>query len=102
MIFRSVGHPSNELIQHSLVFIHIVERLENGICHRHSENQPTQLASKIFKSYVLNWAKDEVRLKRNQFGGVKCSGAPHMLVEMYQTMLENLEDYPGSHSGVLY
>ena len=29
----------------------------------------TMLASKIYESYVLNWVQEEVKVKKNQFGG---------------------------------
>ena len=53
----------------------------------------TMLASKIFESYVLGWLKAQVRLKSNQFGGIKGVGTDHLLVQLWQSMLENLEDY---------
>ena len=52
----------------------------------------TQLASKIYESYVLNWAGEEVKLKSNQFGGVKGCSTSHMLVELTQDLSEDLED----------
>ena len=53
----------------------------------------TKLASKIFESYVLDWTKEKVRLKNNQYGGVKGVGTDHLLVQMWQEVLENAEDY---------
>ena len=53
----------------------------------------TLLASKIYESYVLNWAQEEVKVKLNQYGGVKGCGTTHMLVELVQEIAENLEDY---------
>ena len=52
----------------------------------------TMLISKIYESYVLNWAMAEVKIKRNQFGGVKGCGAAHMMVEIWDRILNNLED----------
>ena len=44
------------------------------------------------ESYVLEWASEEVSVKTNQFGGVKgCSGT-HMLINVWQKILSNLED----------
>ena len=52
----------------------------------------TKLVSKIMESYVLEWAGQEVACKNNQFGGVKgCSGT-HMLLNIWQKVLTNLED----------
>ena len=53
----------------------------------------TMLASKVYKSYVLGWAMDEVKPKANQYGGVKGCGTPHMLVGLWQDICSNLEDY---------
>ena len=49
--------------------------------------------SSIFESYVLHWVKEEVTLRRNQYGGVRGVGTDLVLIEMWQGILENLEDY---------
>ena len=53
----------------------------------------TMLASKMYESYVLDWLKGEVKLRPNQYGGVKGMGTEHVLVQLWQEVLENLEDY---------
>ena len=52
----------------------------------------TQLFSKAYESFVLDWLLQEVQLRTNQYGGVKGSGSEHFLVELWQQVLENLED----------
>ena len=52
----------------------------------------TLLTSKIYESYILEWASSEVQVKLNQYGGVKGCGTPHMLVELQQEFAENAED----------
>ena len=52
----------------------------------------TQLFSKTYESFVLDWLSGEVKLRTNQYGGVKGSGAEHFLVQLWQQVLENLED----------
>ena len=52
----------------------------------------TQLFSKTYESFVLDWLLEEITLRNNQFGGVKGSGAEHFLVQLWQQTLENLED----------
>ena len=42
---------------------------------------------------MLDWLKDEVALRDNQYGGVKGLGTNHVLVHFWQEILENLEDY---------
>ena len=53
----------------------------------------TMLSSKIYESYVLDWIKKEVVLWSNQYGGVKGVGTDHVLVQMWQGILQNLEGY---------
>ena len=53
----------------------------------------TLLASKMYESYVLDWMKLEVALRSNQYGGVKGLGTDHLLVGLWQQVLENAEDY---------
>ena len=52
----------------------------------------TQLLSKIYESFVLEWLSSQVELRSNQFGGVKGSGSEHFLVTLWQKVLENAED----------
>ena len=53
----------------------------------------TLLASKMYESYVLDWLKEEVKLRSNQYGGVRGVGTQHLLVRLMQEILENAEDY---------
>ena len=52
----------------------------------------TQLLSKVYESFVLGWLGEQVKLRRNQYGGVKGSGTEHYLIELWQKVLENIED----------
>ena len=51
------------------------------------------LTSKIYESYVLDWLKSEVTLRASQYGGVRGVSTDHLLVEMWQNILQTLEDY---------
>ena len=42
---------------------------------------------------MLDWLKGEVKLRTNQYGGVKGVGTQHLLVRLWQEILENAEDY---------
>ena len=53
----------------------------------------TLLASKMYESYVLDWLKEEVFLRSNQYGGVKGLSTDHLLVNIWQRIFENAEDY---------
>ena len=53
----------------------------------------TKFVSKIFEGFVLQIALEELSLKKNQFGGVKGCSTSHMLIEMWQMICENAEDY---------
>lgn len=52
----------------------------------------TMLVSKIYKSYVLGWALEEVRLKDNHFGGAKGCGTSHLLILVWNNTLLDLDD----------
>ena len=53
----------------------------------------TMLASKVYESYVLGWASEEVSLKPNQYGGVRGCSTAHMLVGIWDDICNNLEDF---------
>ena len=53
----------------------------------------TMLVSKVFESYVLRCALEEISLKNNQFGGVKGCSTTHMVIDMIQEICSNAEDY---------
>ena len=53
----------------------------------------TPFLSKAYESFVLDWLGEQTFLRSNQYGGVKGCGTEHFLVEMGQTVLENLDDY---------
>ena len=52
----------------------------------------TMLPSKIYESYVLNWLSTEVSCKDNQYGGIKGCSVDHLLVDLWDEVLWNLED----------
>ena len=52
----------------------------------------TQLFSKVYESFILEWLNAQIKLKLNQYGGVKGSGTEHFLVRLWQNVLENIED----------
>ena len=56
----------------------------------------TLLTSKIYESFVLGWASEEVKLKKNQYGGVRGSSSAHMLVGIWDDICNDLEDYRAS------
>ena len=52
----------------------------------------TALFSKVYESFVLGWLSEQVGMRANQLGGMKGAGTEHYLVELYQLILEALED----------
>ena len=52
----------------------------------------TKLFSKVYESYILAWLSPQAPLRSNQFGGVKGLGTEHFLVNLWQNILENLDD----------
>ena len=61
-----------------------IDQLRNISC--------TKLISKVYESFVLGWLGAQVGVKHNQFGGVKGCGVSHLLIELWQAILYNLED----------
>lgn len=59
----------------------------------------TQLLSKTYESFVLDWLTGQVKIRTNQYGGIKGSGSEHFLVDLWQRTLQNLED---PRAGVLF
>ena len=53
----------------------------------------TNFFSKVFESFVLRWAMSEVTVKTNQYGGVKGCSTSHMLLEIWNDICSNAEDY---------
>ena len=52
----------------------------------------TALFSKVFESFVLDWIGEQVGMRENQMGGMKGAGSEHYLVQLWQCVLEALED----------
>ena len=50
------------------------------------------VSSHLTESYVLNWLSTEVACKPNQYGGVKGSSVAHLLVDLWDEIMWNLED----------
>ena len=53
----------------------------------------TKFFSKVFESYVLQYAAEEISIKPNQYGGMKGCSTSHMLLEVWQNICMDLEDY---------
>ena len=58
----------------------------------------TQLFSKIYESFILEGVTNQVHLRNNQYGVIKGRGTEHFLVDLWQRVLENIED---SRAGAL-
>ena len=52
----------------------------------------TNYLSKILESFVLEKLRREVKMKYNQFGGLKGTRTTHFLIDLQQRILECLED----------
>ena len=52
----------------------------------------TALFSKVYDSFVLGWLGEQVGMRANQMGGMKGAGTENYLVELFQLILEALED----------
>ena len=52
----------------------------------------TNYLSKIMESYLLERLMKEVKIKKNQYGGLKGTGTTHYLIDTYQRVLDCLDD----------
>ena len=52
----------------------------------------TALFSKVYESFVLGWRGEQVGMRANQMGGMRGAGTEHYLVQLFQLVLEALED----------
>ena len=52
----------------------------------------TPLFSKIMEFFVLEHIKSQIKLRPNQYGGRKATGADHYLISVWNEVLEGLED----------
>ena len=52
----------------------------------------TNLLSKVYESFVLEWSRDEVVPKTNQFGGEKGVSTDHFLIRLIDEITSDLED----------
>ena len=48
--------------------------------------------SKVFESFILDRLKEEIKLKPNQYGGIKGCGTNHFLAETWHNIFLSLED----------
>ena len=56
----------------------------------------TKLFSKIYESFVLNWLTGQATLRSNQYGGVRGLGTEHFLLNLWQNVLESVDDSRGA------
>ena len=52
----------------------------------------TLMISKVYKSFVLGRLSGQVGIRHNQYGGMKGCGTEHLLVRLWQDVLEAIED----------
>ena len=92
-IFNTITYTSTRPIKWKEAFVtpipkksvpETVNNLRNISC--------TALFSKVYESFVLGWLGEQVGMRANQLGGMKGAGTEHYLVELYQLILETLED----------
>ena len=74
-------------------YVTVIPKKKNPVSMNDLRNiSCTKLASKIYESYVLGWASEQVKVKKNQFGGVKGCSVDHLLINIWKTIGEDLED----------
>ena len=55
-------------------------------------NDLRNISCTMLPSYVLNWVQEEVKLKDNQYGGVRGCSTAHLLVDVWDQVARGLED----------
>ena len=58
----------------------------------------TSIYSKLAESYMLDMMREEISINCNQFGGLRGVGTDHLLVDMSNRILEDLDDNRGAVS----
>ena len=52
----------------------------------------TNYLSKIYEAFVLEWAREQVKLNTNQYGGERGCSTSHMIIDVHHEMTAILED----------
>ena len=52
----------------------------------------TNFLSKVLETFVIEWARSEVSLRKNQYGGEPKCSATHLVVQMLDNLTTALED----------
>ena len=52
----------------------------------------TNFLSKVYEGFVLQWAREEVVPKENQYGGEKQCSTSHFLIDVWDFIVDSLED----------
>ena len=56
----------------------------------------TSIYSKLAETYMLDMLQEEVNINTNQYGGIKNIGTDHLLVQMSNNILQDLDDNRGA------
>ena len=75
---------------------YLAQKLEKRICEPLADLRNiscTMMAIKVYELYVLDWLKSEVKLRSNRYRGVRGKSTDHILVQLWQNILKNLDGY---------
>ena len=89
LITRTKEWPKQWAVEYVTVIPKCPLPAEIGDCRNLS---CTNFLSKVYESFVLEWARQEVKPGPNQYGGEKGCGADHFLVNAVEEVFINLED----------
>ena len=100
----AIAIPLTKIYNNNVGYSHLASTLERGVCNPIPKKPVpasinnlrnlscTALFSKDFESFVLDRLSEQVGMRENQMGGMKGAGAEHYLVQLWQSVLEALED----------
>ena len=93
LVLHSYHWPS----QWKIETVTVIPKGNGATCYEDCRNLScTPLFSKICESFMMDRIESEVQIDRKQYGGIKRTGAEHLLLQSWDNILNSLEDNRGS------
>ena len=92
-LFNMITEKKSWPGQWKLEYVTIIPKITNPQHPNECRNiSCTNYLSKLYESFVLEWCRQEVKPKNNQYGGEKGSSATHLMIEVMDDLTSALED----------
>ena len=88
-ILRTKEWPARWKIEYVTVIPKVKSPTEENQCRNIS---CTAFLSKVFESFILQWAREKVKLGNTQYGGEKGCSTSHLIIDMLQEITTTMED----------